>query len=72
MSRAMNLNATQANVITMCAKHKAQISAIETLDSGGTRLVLKSGDDAVTLRRAFGAKVLTGAVTRTPMRLARS
>ena len=69
MSRALNLAATEAEVIAMCAKHSAPISSIETLHSGGTRLVLKNGDAAAIIGRAFGKKVITGTVTRTPMRV---
>ena len=71
MSRALNLNATEAQVTRMCAKHKAEISWIETLISGGTRVVFKNGDAAAVVRRAYGAKVLTGPVTRMPIRLGR-
>ena len=71
MSRAMNLDATEAHVIDMCAKHDAQISSIETLVSGGTRVVLMNGDAAAVVRRAYGRKILDGAVTRTPTRLPR-
>lgn len=69
MSRAINVEATQAEVLDMCAKHKAEISAIESLVSGGTRVVLKNGDDAAVIARAYGAKVLTGPVRRIPSRL---
>ncbi|MDQ2879317.1 MAG: hypothetical protein M3R41_09625 [Pseudomonadota bacterium] len=65
MSRAMNINAEHAEVVAMCAKHKAVISAIEPLVSGGTRLVMMNGDDAETVRRAFKSKIVNGAVTRT-------
>ena len=69
MSRAINIDALQGDVLDMCAKHNAEISAIETLHSGGTRVVLKNGDDAAILVKAYGAKVLTGSVVRTPTRL---
>ena len=69
MSRAINLNATEADVVAMCAKHKAAISAIESLVSGGTRVVLKNGDDAAIITKAYGTKVITGPVVRTPLRL---
>lgn len=71
MSRALNLDATEAQVTSMCARHKAEISAIEPLQSGGTRVVLKNGDAAAVVGRAFGAKLLTGPVTRMPTRLVR-
>jgi hypothetical protein len=69
MSRALNLSATQADVIQTCTKHKAVITAIETLRSGGTRVVLSNADDAAIIGKAFGAKVITGPVSRTPDRL---
>lgn len=67
MSRAINVKATQAEVVTACRKHGATISAIETLVSGGTRVVLTNGDGAAAMKAAFGRKVLDGAVTRTPL-----
>ena len=39
MSRAININATREQAVAACAKHKVPISAIETLHSGGTRIV---------------------------------
>jgi hypothetical protein len=65
MSRAMNINAPQADVIETCAKLKTPISAIEPLMSGGTRVVMMNGDDAEIVRKAFKSKLLDGAVTRT-------
>ena len=72
MSRAINVNATEAQVTSMCAKHGAVITSIETLRSGGTRVVLTNGDSAATVRRAYGAKVIEGAVQRQPMRVVHS
>ena len=69
MSRAINVNATKTEVQALCLKHKAPISAIETLASGGTRVVLMNGDAAAIMVRAFGRKVLSGNVERTPLRL---
>lgn len=68
MSRALNLDATLAHVTDMCAKHAAAISVIEPLQSGGTRVVLLNAHDAAVISRAYGAKVLTGAVERMPIR----
>jgi hypothetical protein len=64
MSRAMNIDAKQADVIETCAKLKTPISAIEPLISGGTRVVLMNGDDAEIVRKAYKSKLLLGAVTR--------
>ena len=69
MSRAINVNATKPEVEALCLKHKAPISAIETLASGGTRVVLTNSDAAATMVRVFGRKVLSGPVERTPLRL---
>ncbi|QXT35416.1 hypothetical protein KV697_17030 [Sphingomonas sanguinis] len=68
MSRAINVNATQAEVIKFCARHGAAVSAIETLASGGTRVVLMNIIAAETMRAAFGRKLLAGTVRRTPLR----
>ena len=70
MSRAINVKATEAEVMTMCAKHGAVVTSIETLRSGGTRVVLTNGDSAAVMRRAYGSKVIEGAVHRQPTRVA--
>ncbi len=69
MSRALNVDATLAEVTARCAKLNAPISAIEALRSGGTRVVLKTAVDAVAVAKAYGTKVMAGTVTRQPMRL---
>jgi 3-dehydroquinate synthase class II len=65
ISRAVNVSVEQAQVVAMCKKHDAIISAIETLPSGGTRVVLMNSADAAKIIKAFGSKVLTGTVART-------
>lgn len=69
MSRALNIDASQDHVRDTCAKAKAGISSIETLVSGGTRVVLLNGDDAARVGRSYGKKVITGVVKRTAMRI---
>jgi hypothetical protein len=69
MSRAINVDATVAHVTDMCAKHSAPISVIEPLLSGGTRVVLLNAHDTAVVTRAYGAKVMSGPVTRIPSRL---
>lgn len=64
MSRAVNVAATEAEVVAMSAKHKATISAIEPLQPTGTRVVYMNGADAATIAKAFGKRVLLGEVTR--------
>jgi hypothetical protein len=68
MSRAINVNAVESDVLKLCNKHGAAISAIETLVSGGTRVVFSNSDATATMTRIFGRKVMTGAVVRTPLR----
>lgn len=64
MSRAMNVTATEAEVKAAAAEHGAMISAIETIMSGGTRVVFTNGDDAERMRRIFKDRMVVGAVTR--------
>jgi hypothetical protein len=71
MSRAININATQDHVIATCAERDVGISAIEALQSGGTRVVMNNADDTATLAAAYGSKVITGTVKRVPTRLNR-
>ena len=68
MSRAINLNATQDHVIAACAKRKIGISAIETLQSGGTRVVMNNAADTALIAKAYGSKVLAGKVVRAATR----
>ena len=65
ISRAVNVSVEQPQVVAMCKKHGANISAIETLPSGGTRVVLMNSADTAKIIKAFGSKVLTGTVART-------
>jgi len=69
MSRALNLNASQEDVMASCVRAKAPITQIETLVSGGTRVVLRNGEDAATIGRLYKGKIITDRVTRTPGRL---
>ena len=68
MSRVINVNASQAEVLKSCATHGATVSAIESLASGGTRVVLMNPTATATMKAAFGRKLLTGDVRRTPLR----
>ncbi len=63
-SRALNLALGEAEVRAECARHKLEISAIETLLSGGIRVVLMNGDAAAKLRRVLKGKLLTEPVRR--------
>jgi hypothetical protein len=69
MSRAINVNATLDHVIATCAKRKVPISAIEALHSGGTRVVMNNTHDTALIAKAYGRRVISGAVVRTPTRM---
>ena len=69
MSRALNLNASEAEVLASCTRANAAITQIETLPSGGTRVVFKNGDDAAAVGKLYKSKIITDRVTRAPSRL---
>lgn len=72
MSRAIHIDASERDVTGACTKQGARITAIESLSSGGTRVVLSDPAAADALRKTFGKKVITGAVQRQPTRLMRA
>lgn len=71
MSRAINLNATEDAVRTACTSLSVQISAIEPLLSGGTRVVLSTSVGAEALRTKMKTKIMLGRVERSPFYMAR-
>lgn len=71
MSRAINVDASVADVTQTCEQHGYRISAIEKLASNGTRVVCASSADAMSLRKKLSKKVLNGRVVRSPRYLAR-
>lgn len=64
MSRAMNLSLPEAKVRTSCEKAGVSISAIETLPSGGTRLVCTREEGAEEMRVVFKKDMIEGNVAR--------
>jgi len=66
MSRAINLTVGAPEVTAMCGRHNIDISAIEQLPDGGTRVVLMNADDTAVIARAFKSRIIQGAVQRTP------
>jgi hypothetical protein len=66
MSRALNVEATVGEVTALAVKHGVEISAIEPLHPSGTRVVFMKVEDAATIARVYGGRVLIGAVTRVP------
>ncbi len=65
LSRAINVNLSEPQVLATCEKHSASVSAIEPIASGGTRVVLKNIIDADRMRFVFGKKVMQGLTMRT-------
>ncbi len=68
MTRVLCIDATQADVKAECADQGISLSAIETLESGGTRVVLLSSRDADALSLSYQGLMLTDAVRRTNVR----
>lgn len=71
MSRALNINSTEADITAACQAAGIGISTIERLVSGGTRVVLNNAFDAAVIAKTFKAKLLQGPVTRLQTRLNR-
>ena len=66
MSRAMNVQLSEAEVIGKCKKAGVDISAVEPLPSGGTHLVCTTSEGAEQMRGEFKSKLVTGRVKRFP------
>ena len=64
MSRVLFLSLDEGQVVTRCLSEKVGISAIERLSGGGVRLVCKSGDDAVMMRRKLKPHLMDDTATR--------
>ncbi|HEX5239200.1 MAG TPA: hypothetical protein VFW39_12155 [Sphingomicrobium sp.] len=64
MSRVLFLSLDEGQVVARCLTEKVGISAIERLPGGGVRLVCKSGDDAVMMRRKLKPHLMKESATR--------
>lgn len=71
MSRALNINSSEADITSACQTAGIAISTIERLVSGGTRVVLNNAVDAASIAKTFKTKLLSGPVTRSATRLNR-
>ncbi len=71
MSRAINMTLSLPEVEKLCATHKFRISTMETLASGGSRVVLADGREAERLRELLKNKVITGDVRRSAAHVSR-
>ena len=68
MSRVLFVSLDQENVIARCQAQKVGISAIESLPSGGTRLVCMSTEGAAQMSRKLKAHLITSPVERAAYR----
>jgi hypothetical protein len=64
MSRVLLVNQSEEAVTKACARFDVEISVLETLPSGGVRLVCVSSDGAALMRRKLRAKLIDGPVVR--------
>jgi hypothetical protein len=67
-TRAVNVDAAVPAVHQLCAKKGAEVSSIEPLADGGTRVVLVTIGDADTVRHAYKDKLLPRNARRVPLR----
>jgi hypothetical protein len=60
VSRVIHLTLDEGVVVIRCLSEKVGISAIESLPSGGVRLVCKSAEGAATIRRKLKSYLIEG------------
>jgi hypothetical protein len=65
MSRAINLNLSEADAREQCSTRSIGISAIEALPDGGVRLVCMSSEGAALLRRRLKSQIISDTARRT-------
>jgi hypothetical protein len=64
MTRAINIDMAEGDVIARCLKEKVGVSAIERLPAGGVRLVTMSVDGADLIRSKLKKQLIAGNVVR--------
>jgi hypothetical protein len=64
MTRAINIDMAEGDVIARCLKEKVGVSAIERLPAGGVRLVTMSVDGADLIRSKLKKQLIAGEVVR--------
>lgn len=64
MSRAMNIALPEAEVLKTCKSAGIKVSAIETLVSGGTHLVVMTSEDLPAAHAEFKKSLITERVVR--------
>jgi predicted aldo/keto reductase-like oxidoreductase len=68
VTRCVNLQLSESQVLKHCAKRGIGVSVIEPLASGGVRLVCMSSDGAEQVRRDLRTKMIDGETIRTQIR----
>jgi hypothetical protein len=71
MSRALNVTSLVTEVEALCKRHAIDISTIEALPAGGTRVVLLNPQGADRMRELLKNKMITAPVVRSSLHLAR-
>lgn len=66
MSRAVNIDIAEQQVLAMCREAGVSVSASEPLPDGGTHLVCTTGAGADEMRSQFQDHIIPGAVRRLP------
>jgi len=64
VSRALHLDLDEGVVEIRCLSENVGVSAIERLPSGGVRLVCKSSEGALLIRKKLKKYLIDGDVTR--------
>ena len=64
MSRVLFVSLGEEQVTAQCLGAKVGISSLETLPSGGVRLVCMSSDGAAQMTRKFKSHLISGDVAR--------
>ena len=65
MSRVIHLDLDEGVVVIRCMSEKVGVSAIESLPSGGVRLVCMSSEGAALLRRRLKPQIISDTARRT-------
>jgi len=66
MSRALNIEMHEGQVLARCHEAGVSVSASEPLPDGGTHLVCTTRDGADEMRLRFQDHIITGVVRRLP------
>ena len=71
MSRALNLELSESEIVEHCRARQIGISSIEPLPAGGVRLVCSTTSGAAEIRAKLGRKIMAEDAQRTNWRRTR-